>query len=281
METSFELNRALEHWRDRMQQSRSIDAEARWELEAHLLESICDLQGTGLSEEEAFWVAVRRLGCPAEMASEFNKIAPWPGIQDATFRSRPFHIVERLLVWTGFGAATGFALPALIGVPGVPFIKPVPLESALVAMQQGIVEQPGWFVVWLIAAAGAATFLWAYLRTQWAKGRCLAFLMAVTSPMAVAMIRYDTSFWTVLTSVPEFVWEAPGGAVWALMGRVDGEFYIDGGSAVVCLGWWFLIWGYLGTREFWDQGRFHIRSLIGRLRRCAVGFLQEAFVRAE
>jgi hypothetical protein len=72
--TAFVLNDAIQSWRDALSQSPNFREGDLAELEAHLRDSVAALQGRGLTEEEAFRLATRRLGHPAGLEPEFAKI---------------------------------------------------------------------------------------------------------------------------------------------------------------------------------------------------------------
>lgn len=72
--TAFILNNAIASWRDEVSRSPNLRPEDVAELEGHLRDSLEGLQARGLSQEEAFLVATRRLGHPAGLESEFAKI---------------------------------------------------------------------------------------------------------------------------------------------------------------------------------------------------------------
>ena len=61
-ETRFNLNAAVETWRNELAAQPQLMPDDRRELERHLLDSITDLQERGLCDEEAFWLARRRIG---------------------------------------------------------------------------------------------------------------------------------------------------------------------------------------------------------------------------
>lgn len=71
---TFDLNRALESWRQGLAAQPQLSADDRRELERHLADSMADLQGRGLSQEESFWLAQRRIGRPQQLAEEFEKV---------------------------------------------------------------------------------------------------------------------------------------------------------------------------------------------------------------
>ncbi len=71
--TSFDLNAALQRWRENLAGSAALKREDIDELEAHLRDSMVALETTGLSTSEAFWVARSRLGGD-ELVLEFGKV---------------------------------------------------------------------------------------------------------------------------------------------------------------------------------------------------------------
>ena len=72
--TPFDLNRAIQQWRDNLNQSPAIRRENLDELEMHLRDSVAVLQPRGLSEEEAFLVAAKRAGSGAILGAEFGTV---------------------------------------------------------------------------------------------------------------------------------------------------------------------------------------------------------------
>lgn len=78
METQpqFDLTRSLKEWRTACAQSPALRPENLSELEAHLHDSMAALRRQGLSDEEVFLIATRRLGAPARLADEFGKVNP-------------------------------------------------------------------------------------------------------------------------------------------------------------------------------------------------------------
>jgi hypothetical protein len=73
-QTSFDLNAAMHRWRESLGQSPEFRIENIDELESHVQDSISDLQGRGLSAEEAFVIATRRVGSGAALAAEFAQV---------------------------------------------------------------------------------------------------------------------------------------------------------------------------------------------------------------
>lgn len=70
----FKLEHELQEWTKRIGEHaaiRNCDVE---ELQQHLRDSIVELTSKGLSEEEAFLIATRRVGRPDEVGQEFEKV---------------------------------------------------------------------------------------------------------------------------------------------------------------------------------------------------------------
>jgi len=93
-QTGFDLRTALESWRHEMANQPNFTAEDQGELEGHLRDAMADLRQRGLNDEEAFWLARRRIGKPQQLAEEFAKGDP-AGI----WRARLFWIALGLLAW--------------------------------------------------------------------------------------------------------------------------------------------------------------------------------------
>ena len=80
-QSRFDLNTALETWRNELTAQPQLTPNDRRELERHLTDSIAELRGRGLVDEESFWLARRRIGRPQQLAEEFKKVNPgsvWP-----------------------------------------------------------------------------------------------------------------------------------------------------------------------------------------------------------
>jgi hypothetical protein len=74
--TPFDLNQALCQWRDSLQNLGGFRADELEELEGHLRESISVLHARGLTVQEAFMIATRRLGSERQLSAEFAKADP-------------------------------------------------------------------------------------------------------------------------------------------------------------------------------------------------------------
>jgi hypothetical protein len=73
-ETSFDLNLAIQRWRENLAESPAFRSEYLNELESHLRDSVATLRAHELSDEEAFLVASRRIGGDRQLETEFGKV---------------------------------------------------------------------------------------------------------------------------------------------------------------------------------------------------------------
>jgi len=73
-QSDFDLHAAVSSWRENLSQSPGIGARDVDELESHLRDSMARLQEGGLSTEEAFLIAARRLGTAADLGVEYCKV---------------------------------------------------------------------------------------------------------------------------------------------------------------------------------------------------------------
>jgi hypothetical protein len=72
----FELESAIEDWTRRVAQLDSVRGLDVEELEVHLRDSILELRSKGLTDEEAFLIATRRVGAPSDLGREYEKVQP-------------------------------------------------------------------------------------------------------------------------------------------------------------------------------------------------------------
>ena len=101
--TSFDLNRAIQSWRENLGQSPAFRSENLNELESHLCDSIATWQTRGLSAEEAFMVASNRIGKGGALESEFGKVNG-----QVIWLDRFFWMLIGYQVWAFISGAIGF-----------------------------------------------------------------------------------------------------------------------------------------------------------------------------
>jgi hypothetical protein len=108
-QTRFDLNAAIENWRNELAAQPNLAPDDRRELETHLRDSIAGFQQRGLNEEESFWLARRRVGQPQQLGEEFVKADP-----PKVWRERVFWMAAGALTALFFFATT-MPLTAIIG----------------------------------------------------------------------------------------------------------------------------------------------------------------------
>jgi hypothetical protein len=121
------LEQQIEAWRAHLRGSRTITAQDAAELEDHLREQIASLTADGLSDDEAFLVAVKRMGAIDALTREFAREHSerlwkqlvlagdgWDGGAEPTaeYGSRKMWVALALAV----AAAVAMKVPALFGV---------------------------------------------------------------------------------------------------------------------------------------------------------------------
>src|SRR2546423_3028585 len=106
--TRFDLSAAVQGWREQVAGQPGISAESRRELETHLIDSIAGLRERGLNDEEAFWLARRRVGNPQELGQEFAREDP-----ATVWRERVFWVAVGICVVRLWSAGPMYLLQGL------------------------------------------------------------------------------------------------------------------------------------------------------------------------
>jgi hypothetical protein len=96
-QSSFDLNQAIQTWRENLANSPAFHRENLNELESHLRDSVATWQTRGLSAEEAFLIATRRIGQNHQLASEFGKLN-----RGTVWLERALWMLIGLTVWPFF-----------------------------------------------------------------------------------------------------------------------------------------------------------------------------------
>jgi hypothetical protein len=91
-QTRFDLNAAIAEWQQELAGQPELTPVVRRELETHLRDTVAELQGRGLNNEESFWLARRRTGQPRQLGREFAKAEPVK-----LWRERVFWVVLTIL----------------------------------------------------------------------------------------------------------------------------------------------------------------------------------------
>jgi hypothetical protein len=91
-QTRFNLNTAVENWRNELAAQPNLASDDRRELETHLRDAIAGFQQRGLNGEESFWLACKRVGQPQQLGEEFVKANP-----NQVWRERAFWMVAAII----------------------------------------------------------------------------------------------------------------------------------------------------------------------------------------
>jgi hypothetical protein len=100
-QTRFDLNAAIENWRQELAAQSNLASDDRRELEMHLRDAIAGFQQRGLNDEESFWLARRRVGQPPQLGEEFVKANP-----SQVWRERVFWMTFAWLIIECWGTAS-------------------------------------------------------------------------------------------------------------------------------------------------------------------------------
>ncbi len=170
--TPFDLNQALSRWRGDLASAPALHAGTLDELEGHLRDSTATLVGSGLTEEEAFLVASRRLGPSPALAAEFDKVQP-----GAVWRVRCGWMLAGIALWL--------------------FTQDVSFIAAIAAIYAGhLAGTDGFAAGWLgviarvLLVGAAATAFLAMMRGRiWRSGEGPGCLRASrTAPLVIALL---------------------------------------------------------------------------------------------
>jgi hypothetical protein len=110
-QTRFNLNAALENWRQELAGQLNLTSDDRRELETHLRDAVAGFQQRGLNDEESFWLARRRVGQPQQLAEEFAKADP-----AKVWRERVFWMWLAVFLSSTLGSMAGYIVFALMSV---------------------------------------------------------------------------------------------------------------------------------------------------------------------
>ena len=118
MEQHLELDADIDRWRGYVQRHQAISSADIDELEDHLREQVVDLQATGLDDQEAFLVAIKRLGNLDAVSREFARehsdrlwkqlsLVPEVPRESGALPSRELVVVLALAVGAGLAVRAG------------------------------------------------------------------------------------------------------------------------------------------------------------------------------
>ncbi|HEY0258791.1 MAG TPA: permease prefix domain 1-containing protein, partial [Lacisediminihabitans sp.] len=118
------LETEIARWRTAVTRNAAVDAADADELEGHLREQVAELVDAGLTESEAFQIAIQRLGRVDQLTAEFARehgerlwkqlALAAPGDEESTMRGRP---VLEMIVFALIAAVVVQAGRLLAGIP--------------------------------------------------------------------------------------------------------------------------------------------------------------------
>jgi hypothetical protein len=197
------LETRIGEWRAAVLRGRAVDESDADELEGHLREQVADLETAGLSGDEAFLIAVRRLGQVDQLTAEFAR-----------------EHGDRLWKQLSFVPKDDIRQPSLLVMLGFAVLAAVILQVARV-----IAESTGGMFTWVLRNTGlfvlpvlAAYFAFSR-RMPW---RRVVALAAIVAALAVAVNLYP---FAEGASTDLLVWIHLPIALWFVVGAayVDGE----------------------------------------------------------
>lgn len=112
------MNAGIEQWRTYVQRQSALTADDVEELEAHLSDQIDDLTGMGLSDDEAFLIAVGRVGRIDEVSQEFAREHSerlWKQLVLGPQRTDERRPTLAAALVTAVAAAIAVRVPAMLG----------------------------------------------------------------------------------------------------------------------------------------------------------------------
>ena len=207
------VEKQLDQWRAYLRQSRAITTRDAAELEDHLREQMASLADQGLSEDEAFLVAVKRIGAVDALTREFARahsdrlwkqlVLPgdgWEGSAgpDAAHGSRSMWVALALALIAG----VAIKLPALFGIA-------FPLEDAAASPDELFYARNlAFFTLPFIAGY----FAWERPLPRWnlmALAAVFGVAAGVVNAFPVSSANADTTILTMI-HLPIVLWLAVG-----------------------------------------------------------------------
>jgi hypothetical protein len=208
----FDLEPAITEWRAELAAAGVPSPEVLDELETHLRADIAHHTQSGVAPEEAFRLALRRIGPPDALAAEFRKAgATWAQkvmillcailvacilwLSGFTFVRMEFSPIEQIIAWTGVALTLLVACRWRYAVPFLPIIsgkaKRVAVGLGCIALGVTITNLLSQFVVPL--------FDHSYDRQLPAVGFWLLFPIAICSCLGLALMMSarDREHWSM------------------------------------------------------------------------------------
>jgi hypothetical protein len=179
--SEFDLNTALRGWLEALAQSPHFQKENVAELESHVRDSVGQLQSHGLSAEESFLIATRRVGSMEKLEGEFAKVNPSP-------LNKIIHGV--ILV------CFGWACLCLWGMVNLTFNTYAHMGRLLPAFTQFIYELRSLF--WLLPALAAVYCLFVWFRKNSRRHSWVGFFAVMAGVLVVISFSTVLAVWLPL-----------------------------------------------------------------------------------
>ncbi len=167
--SQFDLNNALQLWLDGLAQSPQFKAADLAELESHVRDSVNQLQTQGLSSEESFLVATRRVGGLEKLEPEFAKVNRSPRLIVIHLLILAFFSVSCWCLWAWLKVS------AMAGMGG----RPLPAFTVLMASNRSLLLIP--------PVVAAAYCLWASLRRDHSRAHWVGFFACTAAVLLLLM----------------------------------------------------------------------------------------------
>jgi cation transport ATPase len=172
----FQLESAIQNWRNSLQQDQTMLPEDIDELETHLRDQIDSLTLSRLNPDEAFWVASHRFGDNSAVAREFAKVNT-----AAIWKHRAF--------WMIFGIFISMlitSLAAVLSKTGAIVLKWIQIDSNI----SGLAASLGYISAVLIAFVILFTCFDGL--SQWFRRRCKMHMILILGVIGLFFLKIIT-----------------------------------------------------------------------------------------
>ena len=188
--TPFDLNQAIQQWRDGLAQSPAIRGENLAELEVHLRDSVSALEAKGLAADEAFLVATKRAGSDTVLGKEFAKANP-----QSVWLDRVFWTLVLVQAWNAL-CNLGYSL--VLATSRASSFNPSLRESEL----NSFLGFMAWVAIPLAGLFLAAMLAWRLLESPqgWVR-KTLEYLSSRPWRLAVSLLALNLVTSVVLTMI--------------------------------------------------------------------------------
>ena len=175
--SEFDLNVSLRFWLERLAQSPNFRRENVAEVETHVRDSIVKLQSQGLTAEESFLIAIRRVGSVEKLETEFGKV-------NRSFRNGMIHAL--ILIFFSLGCWFLWGTLKVAIKTGIPTDGQLPAFTRLLISLKDLLAVPP-----LVAAIYCLFFFLRRenSRTSWVGffAATAGFLILFALPIAIAV----------------------------------------------------------------------------------------------